>query len=333
MIPIVLGGATNWLRPPYEREIAVLLYAIAAFYALWWLWTWHPLKKTLRRWKEWQRQVLLFVSSAVVLALVVRALLTSPALVPEGQQVPDVVSTFPISEDFGTTIFWSRGSKDLAHCSRGGLAKEMGSLDMMRAFGQLKDAHLASVSGTLFHGSSALLEYVVIKELAARFRDRWSVALVDAPAGGGTSISFISRPLRSVETHSHLRWEDLARYSEVNPYFRIPGEIQVAVPSGSAVDVRLDSNGSGAIVIGKSEVFDLSITFTPGPGGGDALGFNPTAFGLTEDQARNVYSYPVWVGCVFSAGREFGADPDALYYRIWATEMFGALRRKFADPG
>jgi hypothetical protein len=109
-----------------------------------------------------------------------------------------------------------------------------------------------------------------------------------------------------------------------------PPATRIAVPSSTILETTLDPSGKRRLRILKPSAFSIVITLVPQPGGGDMLGFSPPAFGLTQETAEGMRSYPVLVDCEFTPT---GTDPDLADYSIWASEVFKTLRNKLADEG
>jgi hypothetical protein len=123
----------------------------------------------------------------------------------------------PLVDSFLTTVFLDRKAGQPQHVAPPGrLQREMASIEMMRAAAMLSERKV-KLPDSPSASTTALVEYALVLELSARFRERWAVRLLDAVGSGGSSSVQSSKVFKDQEHHDHIDLDRLGHLSQVNP--------------------------------------------------------------------------------------------------------------------
>jgi hypothetical protein len=240
--------------------------------------------------------------------------------------------------EFICTMFWDRTTETPAPIRpRGRLRRGILSIEMARIASLAKERGIEPPHAA-FHANPNLLQYMIVRELCQRFRDRWSVQLVSVVGSGGTIQIQYARPTRDSEPHRQLTPEDIARLLSENPYGGVKEQLMLAVPPKTSVQVFPSSSKKGkdtsvsTIVIAKPLCFEVRIKLTPCGGSEDSANVDALTFGLDVADLEKLKTYPVLVELHASFNRATSENPESEFYKAWVDELFATLKGAFADP-
>lgn len=233
---------------------------------------------------------------------------------------------------FVSTAFWQRSNGEVGFVKpEGNLRREQLTLDASRVFNLAREAKLPPPKDD-FQATVDLLEYMIVRELCSRFGTSWSGEVGDISGAGGMTVVSYQRPRRASEPQTLIGGAEMKARLTPNYFGRVAEQLQLAAPRGTELFVHPYDGRAAVVILRKPNFFNLLITVTPQPGGGDMLAFNPSKFGLSETQAQTLKAYPVVVQIDAKFDRITSDNPETEYHKAWVDQIIKTLKLGFSDP-